>query len=115
MWRSTDIPRLWSPKRFGDRGSASGRVEPHAVILRFYESDYLGRSLPSLIAERSRPGQSAPVACGMRRGGVCGSAGQSASASFSSLERPIRLDELPALRSRARKPWFYLRLGTEPA
>src|SRR6266576_1880278 len=89
MWRSTDIPRLWSPKRFGDRGSASGRVEPHAVILRFYESDCLGRSLPSLIAERSRPGQSAPVACGMRRGGVCGSAGQSASAWFSSLELPI--------------------------
>src|SRR5882672_3926580 len=51
----------------------------------------------------------------MRRGGVSGSAGQSASASFSSsFELPVRLDEWPAREvARARKPWFYLRLGPE--
>src|SRR5882724_908217 len=51
----------------------------------------------------------------MRRGGVSGSAGQSASASFSSsFEHPVRLDEWPAREvARARKPWFYLRLGPE--
>ena len=43
------------------------------------------------------------------------SAGQSASASFSSsFELPVRLDEWPAREvARARKPWFYLRLGPE--
>ncbi len=50
----------------------------------FYESDCLGRSPASLIAGRSGPEQSAPVAGGMKRGGVFGAAGQSASASFSS-------------------------------
>src|SRR6266581_3884246 len=59
------------------------------VQFTFYESDCLGRIAASRIAERSGPEQSAPVACGMRRGGVCGSAGQSASAWFSSLELPI--------------------------
>ncbi len=82
---------------------------------KFYESDCLGRTSTSLIAGRSRPEQSAPTACEMRPRGCPGSVAQSASASFSSLELPIRLDDVPARRSRARKPWFYLRLGTEPA
>src|SRR5205814_4097100 len=83
--------------------------------IEFYESDWLGRTSRSLIAGRSRPEQSAPTACEMRPRGCPGSVAQSASASFSSLELPIRLDDVPARRSRARKPWFYLRLGTEPA
>src|SRR5712664_2328458 len=66
------------------------------------------------MAERPGPEQSAPTACGTRLRGFSGCAGQSASASFSSLELPIRLDEWPAREvARARKPWFYLRLGPE--
>ena len=66
------------------------------------------------MAERPGPEQSAPTACGTRLRGFSGCAGQSASASFSSLELPIRLDEWPAREvARARKPWFYLRLGVE--
>src|SRR5205814_6810185 len=79
----------------------------------FYESDCLGRTSTSLIAGRSRPEQSAPTACEMRPRGCPGSVAQSASASFSSLELPIRLDDVPARRSRARKPWFYLRRSEE--
>src|SRR6266568_7001028 len=62
-------------------------------VIAFYESDCLGRSPVSLIAGRSGPEQSAPTACGTRPRGWSGSAGQSASASFSSLELPIHLDD----------------------
>ena len=59
----------------------------------FYESDCQGQTSSSLIAGRSFPWQSAPTAEGARPPGASGYAGQSASASFTSIQLPIRLDE----------------------
>ena len=71
------------------------RVNPSEETIKigpFYESDCQGRTPSSLIAERFLPGQSAPAAWATRPCGASGSATQSASASFSSLELPIPLD-----------------------
>jgi hypothetical protein len=70
-----------------------------AVVMSksFYESDCQGHTPPSLIAERLFPEQSAPIPDWARPIGTAGVWAQSASASFSSLELPIRPGRLQAL------------------
>jgi len=59
------------------------------------------------------PEQSAPTPEQARRTGAAGFSEQSSSASFTSLELPIRPGRMQALGSRGREPRFYLRLGPE--
>src|SRR6266566_8149755 len=67
----------------------------------FYESDCQGETSSPLIAGRSSPERSAPTVAGTGSGGALRSAGQSSSASVSSLSAPDPpLDDSQALGSR---------------
>ncbi len=89
---------------------------PDVWLEPFYESDCPGHTSASLIAGHFCPAQSAPTAEGAQPGGASGSAGQSvSSASFASIPLPIRLDESKRWGRTTCEPWFYRRLGTQPA
>jgi hypothetical protein len=78
----------------------------------FYERDCQGRTLPSLIAYAAYPPwQSAPDGWECETSRFLGWAGQSSSASSSSLCSGSTVGRMQACGSRLGEPWFYLRLG----
>jgi hypothetical protein len=106
---------VFAPPRIAVRSpSRCRRASRRQLICRpFYESDCQGHTPPSLIAECVFPEQSAPIPDWARPIGVAGVWAQSASASFSSRELPIRPGRMQARRSRGRELRFYQRLGHE--